>query len=298
VLAHVISQTLNVRAGPSTDHPIIAVLSHGQMIELSSDVSRWARVRHNGRDGFAPRRFLAQSPDTPVLRLDDATETLVSEVIWRATERYDASITYRLGCKARAQGLDSLVFSGTDIARQRCSGSTVDCSGWVSGLFQLVAANVNASTGVRVFDARDTGRLSTHSDGQIVNVGQVTGQIWSGSDIDSLDLRSGLLFGLDNGDHDWEGRNRVFELDHIVMGVSSPTQGYHVTQSSSSGGGVNRVPWRRWRERVTDRFAQFKIQCVDLLALGSWQDRSASSGSQERLDVELPNPDPMGAAPG
>jgi hypothetical protein len=223
MLARVISKVLNVRSGPSAGHPVVAVLSGGQTVEMgppAANAPRWVRVRHNGQDAFAARRFLAQSPDTPVLRLDKASEVLIADVIWAATERYDESITYRLGCKARAQGLDRLVFSGRDIAGAQCSGSTVDCSGWVSGLFQLVAANVNAGAGRNVFDARDTGRLSTHSDGQIFNVGQGTGQVWSGTDIDGLDLRSGLLFGLDNGDHDWEGRDRVFELDHIVMGVS------------------------------------------------------------------------------
>jgi hypothetical protein len=121
------------------------------------------------------RRYLAQSPDKPVLKLDPNLDGLVAEVIAKATQKYDG-ITYRLGCKSKASGRDSLIFSGTDIAGAPCSGTTVDCSGWVSGLFQLVVANVEAETGRNVFTSGDVGLLSNHSDGQVFGVGRPLGR--------------------------------------------------------------------------------------------------------------------------
>jgi len=273
MFVRVITETLNVRSQPGSGagSMILAVLKRGAKVEAKGPASgspRWLQIMHEGKEGFVFRRHVAQAPGKPLQTIEPDMDVLVTGTIASITARYD-SITYRLGCKCKAQGLDALQFSGTDVAGAACTGSTVDCSGWVAGLFQLIAANINKAKGREVFTTRETNRLITHSDGQIVNVGSRAGQIWSGTDIDALPLRSGLLFGLNNGDYDWEGSDRTFGIDHIVMGVKT-AQGYAITQSSSSGGGVNLVPWDKWRAQNDGRFQDFAVHCADLLAMGSW----------------------------
>jgi hypothetical protein len=296
VFAKVISQTPNVRSTPAAGDNIVCVLSRGQIVSVkgaAQGAPRWAIIDHEGRDAFVARRLLAQSPDQPPLRLSDDLHQLVSDVIWSATRKYN-DVAYRLGCKARANGTSKLVFSGTDIAGHPCAGSTVDCSGWVSGLFQLAAANVNARLDATIFDGRDIGRLSTHSDGQIFSIGVATGQIYSGTDIEQIEIRSGLLLGINNGDYDWEGQDRVFGIDHIVMIVREPEGGYYVTQSSSSGGGVNWVPWRAWCEGLAGRFRDFRVHCVDPFLTGSWT-APRSRGEPKSLEIDR---DPLAAPAG
>ena len=43
--------TVNVRAGPSTDHDVIAQLSPGDTVE-TADESGWASIRLDGQDGY------------------------------------------------------------------------------------------------------------------------------------------------------------------------------------------------------------------------------------------------------
>src|SRR5262245_28037905 len=226
MLATVISETLNVRSEPKVGNNVVGTLTKGQTVELkgsSEGAPRWAIVDCQGQDRFAARRLLAQKLTSPTVTLPAELDNLVSTVIWQTTTRYDR-ITYKLGCKAKGDATNELSFP----KKKGCSGTTVDCSGWVSGLFQLLALQVNATTGMQVFGSQDVKLLSNHSDGQIVGVGNATGQIVSGTDIDSIQFRSGLIFGLNNGDYDWEGQERVFEIDHIVMGVTRP-DGYYIT---------------------------------------------------------------------
>jgi hypothetical protein len=189
---------------------------------------------------------------------------------------------------------EDLLFSGTDVAGQACSGHTVDCSGWVAGLFQLAAAAVNTAAGQTVFAGASLGLLANHSDGQIAGVGGQVGQVYSGIDIDQLALRSGLMFGLNAGDYDWEGEDRAFEIDHIVMGMRG-SDGFYVSQSSSSGGGVNRVAWTTWRSKMAALFSGYRVHCVDLSGLGRWatpgtaapQPPAASAGRPEDLKTDF-----------
>ena len=269
--AKVISETLNVRSKPSTSGTVIATLSRGEVVDFkgpAQESPRWAAITHEGQPAFVARRLIAQVPTQDVLLLDEPVEHLVTQVIRSAAQRYD-DIAYRLGCKAKAVNLTDLQFSGTDIAGAPCSGRTVDCSGWLSGLFQLIAENVNHQAGRTIFSRQAVGSFSTHSDGQIAGIGHRTGQIWSGTDIDGLALRSGLLFGINNADYDWEGEDRVFEIDHIVMCVRDG-DGYAITQSSSSGSGVNTVPWPTWRSAMAARFADFRVHCADPFLMGDW----------------------------
>jgi hypothetical protein len=271
VRAKVVSETLNVRAQPSASSARLGVMARGEVVEFAGpaqNAPKWAAITYEGRPAFVARRLIAQVPMQDVLLLDEPIETLVTQVIRSAAQKYD-DIAYRLGCKAKAVGLSDLQFSGSDVSGAPCSGSTVDCSGWVSGLFQLIAENVNRHAGQTIFSRQAVGRFSTHSDGQIAGIGNITGQVWSGTDIDELPLRSGLLLGLNNADYDWEGEDRVFEIDHIVMCVRDGN-GYAITQSSSGGGGVNTVPWDTWRRSTATRFTDFKVHCVDPFLLGDW----------------------------
>jgi hypothetical protein len=282
MFAKVVSKTLSVRSTPATGDNMIATLTEGQVIPLkglAKNAPRWAVIEHEGREAYVSRRLIAQSIEKPPQQLDAATEALVTKIVWSATGRYD-SVTYKLGCKCEAQGAEKLVFSGTDIEGRPCSGSTVDCSGWTAGLFQLLASNLNATYGWIVLPRSALKHLYTHSDGQIAGIGQATRAIYSGPDIDRIELRTGLLLGINNGDYTWEGSDRVFGIDHIVMVVRGP-DGYCITQSSSGGGGVNIAPWPAWREQVTSKFAGWNVHCVDPLALGVWSKAAAETRGLE-----------------
>lgn len=284
MLARVISGSLNVRAAPDGSATVIGSLSKGAIVRLTGvhTAARWAEIEFGTGAAFVARRFLAQSPDAPLTPMPEEALSIVSRTLWEASRTYDA-IAYRLGCKARRSG-SRLVFSGTDVKGLPCSGATVDCSGWVSGLFQLAAAAVNEATDRAIFGNRALGRFANHSDGQISGIGEDAGQIYSGTDIDGLPLRSGLLFGLNTGDHDWEGGGRVFGIDHVVMGVQGP-EGYYITQSSSSGGGVNVIPWPRWRTQFAASFDSFRVHCVDPLAMGAWTSAGVRRGDEgEEVD--------------
>lgn len=297
MFATVRSQTLNLRSAASLGDNVIATLVRNQVVTLEEprSVERWAAVAHEGRRGFAARRLLAQSPDQSIRALPPEMGELVSRVVSAASKKYDG-ITYRLGCKAKRRNDGGLTFSGSDVAGRSCSGSTVDCSGWISGLFQMIAAEVNRASGRVVFDVKDTGRLSNHSDGQIASVGAAVGQVYSGRDIDGLHLRTGLLFGLNAGDYDWEGQGRALDIDHIVMGVESP-DGYAITQSSSGGGGVNTVPWRDWRKTWAKAIEENRVHCVDLLDTGDWE-RTRSGSERRSTEETAPEVEPMDAPAG
>lgn len=268
--ARVVSQTLNLRDGASPTARVVGQLVHGQVVTTAPGApiaERWLKIAQPGTESYVARRLVAQSADAPLAAIDREVLDVVGKCLWDSSQKYDG-VTYRLGCKAKRSG-DGLAFSGKDVAGAACSGSTVDCSGWVAGLFQLVAAKLNDEFGRTIFDNRDIGRLANHSDGQIAGVGQAAGQVYSGRDIDQLPLRSGLLFGLNAGDYDWEGAGRAFDIDHIVIGVNGP-QGFAISQSSSGGGGVNTVSWAKWREKWASSFDSYRVHCVDLMALGAW----------------------------
>jgi hypothetical protein len=295
MLAKVTAESLNFRSSPEIANNIIGSFDKGQVVELIEETSdgRWAKIKHLDREGYASRRYLAQAVlDAPVLDIDPAIHKVVSDVIWNATERYDG-ITYRLGCKAKADGTGRLVFSGTDTKGKKCTGATVDCSGWVQGLAQLIAANVNQAHGSTVFTGRAIGPLFNHSDAQIVYTGKPPRRVVTGTDIDRMVLRSGLIFGINFGDYSWEGRGRVYGIDHIVIGVMSPDNVYYISQSSSGGQGVNKVAWKNWRQSTDSLFERGRVFCADLMALGDYT-RTRSLGD---TDAEY-GEDPYNAAAG
>ena len=297
--ATVISETLNYRSQPKLGDNVLGHFEKGQTVEMmgsAPSAPRWAIIHHGGQTVYSARRYLAQQMNGDFPALDASIETLISDIVWDTTRKYD-SIRYRLGCKCSRRGLKELVFSGTDIAGAACSGTTVDCSGWMHGLFQLIAVNINEALNRTVFPSMTVGKLSNHSDGQVAGIGTITNQIVSGTDIDKLELRSAMRFGINFADYDWEGQERVFEIDHIVMGVQRPN-GYYIVQSSSGGGAVNTVPWQTWRQNTASKFEAYRVHAVHLMGAGNWQaqprgDTDAAEGRSLVVD-----PAPFSAPPG
>lgn len=78
-------------------------------------------------------------------------------------------------------------------------------------------------------------------------------------------LASGCQVGIDFAEYSWD-RNRPLDIDHIVV-VGEDSVGKFVSQSSSDGGGVNRVSLDRWLESTRELRAVGRMHMVDLLEL-------------------------------
>lgn len=55
--AHLIvkSPTANLRAGPGTQHRIVAVAKYGDVVRTEQHQNRWVKVQHNGRSAWIAR---------------------------------------------------------------------------------------------------------------------------------------------------------------------------------------------------------------------------------------------------
>jgi uncharacterized protein YraI len=61
--AFVTAPDLNVRAGPGRSHPVLTIAGGGEPVEiLPGGAPDWARIRVRGIEGWASRRYLAESP--------------------------------------------------------------------------------------------------------------------------------------------------------------------------------------------------------------------------------------------
>jgi hypothetical protein len=262
----VTASSLNMRAGPNAQQALVVTLPKGTLVDsldTSDGLSRWVEVSVSGTTGWVARRYLAQTDQFPILSIDREVERKVSTLIAALTSRYDL-IQYRLGCKAKRKGSSELQFSGTDVAGAACSGATVDCSGWIYGIVDVLA-HLGPQERPTLLTDSFRRKLITHSDGQVCAFGVVAGGVWSGTDIDSIPQHGGLIIGMNNGDYDWEGANRVLEIDHIVI-TYRKNGALFVSQSSSSGGGVNSVPWPDWRAANDGLFRNNRVHAVSMFA--------------------------------
>ena len=52
--------SLNVRSGPGTNYRVVDVLRDGEVVNIERCSGGWCRIEHNGPDGWASSRYLAQ----------------------------------------------------------------------------------------------------------------------------------------------------------------------------------------------------------------------------------------------
>ena len=249
-------EAANVRLTPGTGAEAVGTLRRGDAVvpaEGTTGAERWIRFRHEGREAYVSRRVLTQTSGAPADLAQDVLAK-VNERLVAVSNAYDG-IAYKLGCKAVPRA-DGIAFP----AGQGCTGRTVDCSGWV-------AAALAHAAGAVIDGARGAvaSLLANHSDGQIVAAGRKSGFLVSGAAVRQVTLHPGLIFGSSHGDYDWEGAGRIFSIDHIVVGMET-RNGYAVSQSSSSGGGVNVVPWESWSAGLSRLFDENRIHCTDVLS--------------------------------
>lgn len=247
----VTANSLNFRMEPGVEAPILSVLRRGALIEFlaEAEVAGWWRAVSPGsrQEGYVARQYLAPASGGDAPELPGVNETL-----WRATQIALGKVRYRLGEKHSARG-------------------AIDCSGWVAEITARTfdAVNLAAAPDV-VFHRADYRVLDTHSDGIVSGVEARTGQVLHGEEVRAEALREGMLIGINFGDYRWE-RNRpprVYGIDHIVQVVRKPGDDQLcISQSSSSGGGVNVVVLSRWLEQLKGRIRGGRVHAVDPFAL-------------------------------
>lgn len=242
-----IANVLNVRR--ESAGTVFAELLFGDLVEVASAKAGevWVPVRiasglNAGREGFVRRKWLAQAFDAPQLPAAGDRSELAAIADARSTQ-FD-HVTYGLGAKAK---------TWNELQRR----GAIDCSGWTA----LLGLEMFAALGLVVKPAL----LHTHSDLQVTGLGKAGGRIVSGPDIGDALLQPGCLVGLDFAEYSWD-RNRPLDIDHVVM-IGAVAGERFATQSSSSGGGVNRVPLARWLASVAHLRHSWRMHCVDLLDL-------------------------------
>lgn len=243
----------------------LADLAAGTVFASSDGTEmRWIRVGlASGSTGYLSRRRLHQK-GVGFSNPSAESVAVVNEILRKATADWDG-ILYGMGCKAWIKEDGGLTFSTRQTVEKNpkpCGGQRVDCSGWVAAMMTLAARPFGVKKANRVFKV-----LETHSDGQIVNVGRHTGIILSGTDIDKVALRAGLVFGINTGDTSWESKDRVFGIDHIVAGFHDASGAYAISQSSG-GDGVNSMSWAKWRQKFDTAFRENRVYCVDVMSRG------------------------------
>lgn len=231
----VTATSLNLRstADSGNDDNIVGSIPGGAAVELVAETSdAWWKVRTSGGDqGFVAKRYLAPLSAGAIPMFEEA-----NLVLWKRTKAAAGAVKYQLGAKRSSLGV-------------------IDCSGWVCEITEAAFQVINSQSGEVVFDTADVRALHDHSDGIISNVEKRTGKILKGDAVSIDNLRPGMLIGIDTGLKAFEkDQERKYGIDHIVQVISNPETGtLSITQSSSSGGGVNAVPlagWlARWRER-------------------------------------------------
>jgi hypothetical protein len=247
VIFESIASALNLRVAPGGQ--IIGELKQGDTIEVDAKKADQSWVTgtvtsgvSTGRTGMVRRKWLVQKFDAvPTLSTLDRGEA--GKVISSRTQEFD-SVHYKLGDKAK---------TWSDLR----SNGYVDCSGWVYLLAKEILSKYGLGTKPSL--------LYTFSDQQITNVGKQTGVIVSGTVLGDSLIQPGCIIGLDFAEYSWD-RDRPLDIDHIVI-VGQDAGGLYVSQSSSSGGGVNRVPLGKWLSSVRSLQTAGRMHLVDLLML-------------------------------
>jgi hypothetical protein len=242
-----IAAALNIRERPAGT--VTGELLRGDRVEVKASASDavWVPVKvttglNAGRIGFVRRKWLIQVFDgTPPSAPDDRTKA--ATIVTKRTREFD-HIHYQLGDKAK---------TWPDLAQK----GFIDCSGWVFLLAKEILAGYGRTTKPSL--------LYTFSDQQVTNVGKATGTMVSGTHLTADRFQPGCIVGIDFAEYAWD-RNRPLDIDHVVM-VGADAGDVFVSQSSSGGGGVNRVPLTKWLSSTEHLRVAGRMHLVDLLAL-------------------------------
>jgi hypothetical protein len=240
-----IASVLNLRAQPSGS--IVGEIRLGDKMEVEAPEKEWVAVEvktgaSSGQSGFVRRKWIIQAFDS-VPELSAQDRGLAASIIAGRTEEFDA-VHYDLGTKAE---------SWEELGVRR----HVDCSGWVYLLAKEIMSEYDLAT--------KPGMLYTFSDHQITRAGAATGAIISGEYISADHFVPGVVVGIDFGVHSWD-RGRPLDIDHIAI-VGANKYGRYISQSSSTGGGVNVVPLDKWVASQASRIKSGRVHLVDLLSL-------------------------------
>ncbi len=276
----------NMRSVPSTAEgrdTVLASLDRNTTVTPTRAVSwddMWLRVRvedgpHQGMTGFIRRWLLAGLYDDPSGQVFQGDRRALNDVFWYGSLEFDF-VRYGFGVKSRS--FDEL----------RNYGS-IDCSGWMFILFFEAFSAVNRAMRGPVFATDDTRKLNDMSNNQVARVADVAGVLISGTDILTVPLQPGMLFGQHFGTYDWD-RGRTLEIDHVTASVADPSSGrLFMTQSSSGGGGVNLVPMDDWIEDHRRLFDGNRIHMTDPLLMGDFDPPDARRyGGLESGESGLP----------
>lgn len=298
VTLRVVGQSVNLRSEPSAaggQSTVIKSLARDTLVVQDRPAPGhpdWVKVNSASETtGFMKRMLLCQ--DSPGQPIDVPTDLMkaYNDAIVKATNDFD-DVRYELGAKNPNTG-------------------HVDCSGWIRFINRIAFNAVNLASGTIVFSSDILSMLNTHSDHQVSLPGYRIGQIVSIDDIDRLTFRPGLLIGLNFRDYNWEtGQQRVFEIDHIVQTMQVDGTLY-ITQSSSSGDGVNRVrlgrrssegaPGVGWLSSVSSLIDNNRMHIIDvfrLANLGPAPPAAPGEAPPSPEALELPEPDLSVAPPG
>ena len=222
----VTASALNLRDDAGIESRVLAVLPRGTQVEFvaAADVAGWWQVNVPAlaMQGYTARQYLAAQSSSAW-----RPEEIVNEALWDHTEACIGKVAYLLGARHSASG-------------------KIDCSGWVGEITTAAFDAVNqAAAPDIIFHRADYRLLDTHSDGIIAGIANQTGFILHGPEVTPTALKPGMLIGCNFGDYAWEKDTppRVYGIDHIVQVMRDPQSGeLAITQSSHSGGGVNRQP--------------------------------------------------------
>ncbi|MEI8571737.1 hypothetical protein JWZ98_11930 [Methylomonas sp. EFPC1] len=242
-----IATALNIRSTPRGS--IIGELRLGDLFEIDAQKSDLTWVSGNvlsgintGKSGVVRRKWLIQYfQNSPVL--SSVNRDKAAQIIADRTLEFD-TIKYSLGDKAK---------TWKDLQQKEY----VDCSGWIYLLSKEILNAYSLST--------KPSQLFTYSDEQITNVGKITSQIISANWLTEDMFKPGCLVGIDFAEYSWD-RDRALDIDHIVI-VGEDANERFISQSSSSGGGVNRVALSKWLASNNGLIALGRMHLVDLLAL-------------------------------
>lgn len=296
VKLRVLGDSVNLRSVPSSaggQSTVIEAVAGGQLVDQegpADDHPDWVKVRGaSGKRGFMKRMLLCQNDPGQPIDVPANQLKAYNDAIVKATNDFD-DVRYELGKKDPNTGL-------------------VDCSGWICFVNKLGFNAVNQAAGHRVFAPDVLRMLNTHSDHQVSLPGYRVEQIISIGDIDRLNFRPGLLIGLNNSDYNWErGQGRVFEIDHIVQTMQTGDGTLYVTQSSSSGDGVNRVrlgrrgsegaPGVGWLGSTSWQLEANRMHVIDIFRLANLAPPSPIGPQVDEEALELSEPDLSLAPPG
>jgi hypothetical protein len=242
-----IATVLNIRTEP--EGKIIGELRFGDVFDVpgSKAIDEWVLGTvingvSAGKRGYVRRKWLIQYFDSPPT-ISTSDRTVAAQIVAQRTTEFDA-IHYDLGSKAKTW-------------KELKENGYVDCSGWVYLLGKEILREYKLKT-----DAKE---LYTYSDEQITNCGKLSKVIISGKYIQPDMFLPGVLVGIDFAEYSWD-RGRPLDIDHIMI-IGEDHDGLFVSQSSSSGAGVNKVPLLKWFASQQPLIAAGKIHLVDILSM-------------------------------